>query len=210
MILRAARASFLSRGFAKTTIRGVAREVGVDPALVCYYFGSKGDLFAAAINPNMRARISTQITEALDGDLRTAGARLVRLALTNWDQAGAEIAFATLLRWAVIDEGATEAIEDYASAQVVAPLAEALGRAGAGREEARERAALAGGQIVGLAMVRYVFRLEPVASAGIEHLVATVGPTVQHFLTGPLVPRPRDAGSQLDGERHVGPHALRA
>lgn len=190
MILNAARASFLSRGFAKTTIRGVAREAGVDPALVCYYFGSKGDLFAAALNPNMRARISTQIANALEGDLRTAGARLVRLALTNWDDSGATVPFGTLLRWAATDEGATEAIESYVNAQVAAPLAEALVKVGAGRDEARERAALAAGQVVGLAIIRYLFRLEPIASAGVDHLVAVVAPSVQRYLTGPLVPRP--------------------
>ena len=55
-ILDAARASFLARGFAATTIRGVARTAGVDPALVSYYFGSKGDLFGATMNMRIRSR----------------------------------------------------------------------------------------------------------------------------------------------------------
>ena len=51
---------------------------------------------------------------------------------------------------------------------------------------ARERATLAGSQLVGLAMIRYVFRLEPLAGASVDHLVDVVGPTIQHYLTGPL------------------------
>ena len=138
----------------------------------------------------MRARISTQIANALEGDLRTAGARLVRMALTNWDDSGSAVPFGTLLRWAATDEGATEAIENYVNAQVAAPLADALVKAGAGRDEARERAALAAGQVVGMAIIRYLFRLEPIASASVDHVVAVVGPSVQRYLTGPLAPRP--------------------
>ena len=51
---------------------------------------------------------------------------------------------------------------------------------------ARERAALIGSQLVGLAMTRYVLRLEPIASASIDHLAEVVGPTIQRYLTGPL------------------------
>ncbi|VEG25473.1 TetR/AcrR family transcriptional regulator [Actinomyces howellii] len=187
-ILRVARASFLSQGFARTTIRGVAREAGVDPALVCYYFGSKGDLFAAAINPNMRASTRDRIAEIFEGDLRSAGARLVHLAVTTWDGSSPDVPFASLLRWAATDENATEAVERYVSEVIVAPLSEALVRVGASRDEARERAVLAGSQVMGLAMVRYVFRLEPLASAGVKQIVAVTGPSVQRFITGPLPP----------------------
>ena len=53
---------------------------------------------------------------------------------------------------------------------------------------ARERATLVGSQVVGLAMIRYLFRLEPLASASVDHLVEVIGPTVQHYLTEPLIP----------------------
>ena len=66
-ILTAARESFLTQGYEGTTIRAVARAAGVDPALVSYYFGSKGDLFGAAVNLRMRA--SQEIATAISGDL---------------------------------------------------------------------------------------------------------------------------------------------
>lgn len=187
-ILEAARSSFLAQGFARTTIRGVARAAGVDPALVSYYFGSKGDLFGASMN--LRIRASEEIAQLLAGDLRTAGPRLVRLSMTAWDDSAGGATFRALLRWIATDDGAPEAIQDYATQQLAEPIAAALGeQTGMTAAVARERATLAGSQLVGLAMIRYVFRLEPIASASVDRLVETVGPTIQHYLTGPLTQR---------------------
>lgn len=120
-ILAAARESFLTRGYAGTTIRALARTAGVDPALVSYYFGSKGDLFAAAMN--LRIRASEEIDAVLAGDLRTAGPRLVRLALTAWDDEEGGVTFRALLRWIATDDGAPEAIQAYATEQIAVPVA---------------------------------------------------------------------------------------
>ena len=171
-ILTAARESFLAQGYEGTTIRAVARTAGVDPALVSYYFGS-----------------SEEIAAAVSGDLRSAGPRLVRLSLTAWDDAADGATFRTLLRWMATDVSAPEAIQNYATEQIAVPMAEALKQSGLSGVSARERATLAGSQLVGLAMIRYVLRLEPVASASVDHLVEVVGPTIQHYLTGPLRPR---------------------
>ena len=186
-ILTAARESFLAQGYEGTTIRAVARTAGVDPALVSYYFGSKGDLFGAAVN--LRVRASEEIAAAVSGDLRSAGPRLVRLSLTAWDDAADGATFRTLLRWMATDVSAPEAIQTYATEQIAVPMAEALKQSGLPEVSARERAPLAGSQVVGLAMIRYVLRLDPIASASVEHLVEVVGPTIQHYLTDPLRPR---------------------
>ena len=183
-ILTAARESFLALGYEGTTIRAVARTAGVDPALVSYYFGSKGDLFGAAVN--LRVRASEEIAAAVSGDLRSAGPRLVRLSLTAWDDAAGGATFRTLLRWMATDVSSPEAIQSYATKQIATPMAEALKQSGLLGISARERATLAGSQLVGLAMIRYVLRLEPIASASIEHLAEVVGPTIQRYLTGPL------------------------
>ena len=186
-ILTAARESFLAQGYEGPTIRAVARTAGVDPALVSYYFGSKGDLFGAAVN--LRVRASEEIAAAVSGDLRSAGPRLVRLSLTAWDDAADGATFRTLLRWMATDVSAPEAIQTYATEQIAVPMAEALKQSGLPEVSARERATLAGSQLVGLAMIRYVLRHDPLASASVEHLVAVVGPTIQHYLTDPLRPR---------------------
>ena len=183
-ILDAARASFLANGFARTTIRGVARTAGVDPALVSYYFGTKGDLFGASMNLQVRA--SEEIAKIVSDDIRTAGPRLVRLAMTAWDDTRDGAVFRALLRWVATDDGAPEAVQAYATQEIATPVATALEQAGVPGPGARERATLAGSQLVGLAMIRYVFRLEPLAGASVDHLVDVVGPTIQHYLTGPL------------------------
>ena len=165
----------------------MARTAGVDPALVSYYFGSKGDLFGAAVN--LRARASQEIATAIGGDLLSTGPRMVRLSLTAWDDDDAGGAtFRTLLQWMAADIHSPEAIQNYATEQIATPMAEALEQSGLSSTLARERAALVGSQLVGLAMIRYVLRLEPIAGASIDHLVVVVGPTIQHYLTGPLQP----------------------
>ncbi|MDO4900185.1 TetR family transcriptional regulator [Actinomyces sp.] len=186
-ILDAARASFLAKGYAKTTIRGVARAAGVDPALVSYYFGSKGDLFGASMN--LRIRASEEIAKVVSGDIRTAGPRLVRLAMTAWDDSSGGATFRSLLRWVATDDGAPEAVQAYATEQIAAPVMQALGQVGMLGPDARERATLAASQLVGLAMIRYIYRVEPLAGASVDHLVEVVGPTIQHYLTGPLLRR---------------------
>ena len=162
----------------------MARAAGVDPALVSYYFGSKGDLFGAAVN--LRVRASQEIATAISGDLLSAGPRLVRLSLTAWDDDADGATFRSLLQWMATDTRSPEAIQNYATEQVAAPMAEALEQSGLSVASPRERATLAGSQLVGLAMIRYVLRLEPIASASIDHLAEVVGPTIQRYLTGPL------------------------
>ena len=164
----------------------MARTAGVDPALVSYYFGSKGDLFGAAVN--LRAQASQEIATAINGDLLSAGPRLVRLSLTAWDDDADGATFRTLLQWMAADVRSPEAIQNYATEQIAVPMTEALEQSGLSIASAQERAALAGSQLVGLAMIRYVLRLEPIAGASIDHLVEVVGPTIQHYLTGPLQP----------------------
>ena len=48
------------------------------------------------------------------------------------------------------------------------------------------RGALVASQLIGLALARYVLRLEPLASADHAAVVAAVAPNLQRYLTGPL------------------------
>ena len=82
-ILASARKSFADKGFAGTTIRAVAAEAGVDPALVHHYFGSKDDLFLAALEIRVDPRevVPRVFGPGLDG----AAERLLRVFLAVWD-----------------------------------------------------------------------------------------------------------------------------
>src|SRR5688572_6791719 len=82
-ILDAARALFREHGYGGTTVRAVAAEAGVDPAMVFYFFGTKQGLFAAAIE--MSAQLPPAIESIFTGDLDSLGERLVRTLVENLD-----------------------------------------------------------------------------------------------------------------------------
>jgi AcrR family transcriptional regulator len=180
-ILAAAREQFAERGYDGATIRGIAAGAGVDPALVHHYFGSKADLFAAALS--LPVSPADVLDRVLDGPLDGLGERLLRGILDLWsaDVDGMGGTIVGLLRSAATHEDAARMVREFVSREALGRIAEALDL-----PQPHLRAALAGSQIIGLALARYVVRIEPIASAGAETLVACYAPTLQRYLTGPL------------------------
>jgi AcrR family transcriptional regulator len=178
-ILGAARAAFAGDGFDRTTVRGIARAAGVDPALVHHYFGTKEHLFVAAMDlpVDPSAVIPRLLAEGTDG----LGERIVAMFLAVWDGPGTPSPFLALVRSAVSHEAAAAMLREFVSKAVLGRIVAALDV-----EDGPRRAALVASQLVGLAMVRYVLRLEPLASAPASELVGPLGATVQRYLTGPL------------------------
>ncbi|MGS2615247.1 TetR/AcrR family transcriptional regulator [Micromonospora sp. LZ34] len=179
-ILDAARAAFAERGFDGASIRAIAAAAGVDPALVHHYFGSKDQLFLAAMNAPVDP--GELIPRILAGDRAGIGERLVRLFLGIWDSPAGHAGVA-LLRSAVSNEWTARLMREFLTTQVLRRVLDHLDTDPA---ELPLRGSLVASQLIGLAMMRYVIKLEPVASAPAETLVATVGPTVQRYLTGEL------------------------
>jgi AcrR family transcriptional regulator len=179
-ILEAARRSFAVRGFGGTTIRAVAGEAGVDPALVHHYFGAKDDLFLAALDiPVDPRRLVPAVFEA---GTTGAGERLVRLFLSVWDDPRANLPLLALVRGSLAQEAPRQTLLLQGIEQLVlGPLRAALPAA-----EADRRVQLVISQMVGLVMTRYLLALEPMASLPSEELVALMGPTIQRYLDGPL------------------------
>lgn len=176
-ILAAARDSFGKAGYAGTTIRGLARIAGVDPALIHHYFGSKDDLFAAAVE--LPVDPSTLIPLLLADGLDGLGERVVLTFLRVWDNTPGQGPMLALLRSAVSDEAAAKSLGDFLSSVVFGPLAEAVSP-----DAAPLRAALAASQMVGLAVVRYVLRLDSLATASPEAIAPFLGPTLDRYLRG--------------------------
>lgn len=178
-ILEAARARFSAHGYGGTTIRAVASEADVDAALVHYFFGTKDELFAAAMAlPFNPAEI---VGAALEGSLDGLGERLVRGVLDAWDGPRARHSLLALIRSASSHETAAATLRQFIERGVVGRLAAAVGG-----PDAQLRATLAGSQVAGLIVARYVLEVEPLASAEPETVVAAVGPTLQRYLTGTL------------------------
>lgn len=177
-ILAAARASFSATGYEATSVRGIAREAGVDPALVHHFFGTKRELFVAALELPVDPAL---VVRGLLADGREdVGARLVRTLLALWDSPDGA-AFIGLLRTAATDESAARMVREFLADAILGEVAGVLGG-----DEPRLRASLAASQVMGLAMARKVVRVEPLATADPERLAAAVGPTLDRYLTGPL------------------------
>ena len=171
-ILAAARDRFAADGYERATIRAIAADARIDPAMVMRYFGSKEKLFAAAAEFDLRLPDLTAIPR------EQIGAVLVRHFVDRWDGDGTLTA---LLRVGVTHESAAERMRDIFASQLVALMTGWTGdEAGA-----RVRAGLVASQILGLALCRYVLSLPPVAALSPDEVVEWLGPTVQRYLTAP-------------------------
>lgn len=188
-ILAAARASFAELGYDGTSVRGVAAKAGVDPALVHRFFGSKDDLLVAALTVAMKP--SERIPELMEGEVSTLGERLFRYFLSIWEEPPSREVLIGMLRSAATNEHAATLLREFISREVLARVAAPLGC-----KDAELRATLVGSQLVGLAMVRYIVRIDPLASASPETLAAALAPTLQRYLTEQLdLPASRPARS---------------
>jgi len=191
-ILEAACASFADAGYDRATIRGIAAAAGVDPALVLHYFGSKEELFEAALELPVRPADIFARGDAAGRD--RLGATVVRAFLEAWEPPETRVRLTAMLRSALTNETAMTMIRDLLVREVFGPITQALGV-----PDAELRATLVGSQLLGLAVLRFIGRIEPLASASVDELVAAVGPTVQSYLTGDIsgagaggsAPRPR-------------------
>jgi AcrR family transcriptional regulator len=177
-VLAAAREAFAERGFDGATIRAIATAAGVDPALVHHYFGSKDKLFLAAV----RAPVDPGelLPEVLTAGPDQLGESVVRLLLEVWD-GPARPAGLALVRSAVGNEWTAKLLREFLVSQV---LRRVMGTLDLSPGEREARGALAASQLIGVVMARYVLRLEPLASATHDSLVASLGPTLQRYLTG--------------------------
>jgi AcrR family transcriptional regulator len=179
-ILSAARNAFAEKGFDGASIRAIATGAGVDPALVHHYFGTKDKLFLASMNVPLDP--VDLITEATTGDRDEIGVRFVRAFLAMWDGPRGAAAVA-VLRSVVGTEWTTKLFREFIITQV---LRRAVPKLGLDPAEAHLRVTLAASHLVGLALARYVIKVEPLASAPTDTLVAAIGPAVQRYLTEDL------------------------
>jgi AcrR family transcriptional regulator len=177
LILEAARTAFAAGGYESTTIRGIATAAGVDPALVHHYFGTKEAVFVAALEFPFDP--GTMIPTVLAGPREALGERLVRTLLAIWAEPAGREPVLALLRSAMTNEAAATMLREFLTRALVGRLAALLGP-----PDAELRGAVTGSQLVGLALVRYVVRLEPLASATDDEVVALVAPTIQRYLLG--------------------------
>jgi AcrR family transcriptional regulator len=170
-ILAAARERFAAEGYERATIRAIAADAGIDPAMVMRYYGSKERLFAAA------AQLELRLPDLRSLPRDEIGARMVAHFVDRWE---ADDILTALLRAGVTNEAAAQRLRSIFASQV----APTVGAAVADPAEVPVRSGLVAAQILGLALTRYVLKLPPLTAMSRDEVVRWVGPTVQRYLTG--------------------------
>ncbi|KAA1248707.1 TetR/AcrR family transcriptional regulator [Mycobacterium simiae] len=178
-ILANARELFARNGIDRTSIRAVAAGAGVDAALVHHYFGSKQQLFAAAI------RVHIDPMQVL-GPMRETpveelGFKLPSMLLPLWDsELGAGLI--AILRSLIAGDDASLA-RSFLQEVITAELGSRIDNpAGTGMIRAQFVAA----QLLGVIIARYIVQIEPFASMPARHIAEVIAPNLQRYLTEEL------------------------
>lgn len=175
-VLAAAKLRFSADGYERTTLRAIADDAHVDPAMVLYLFGSKQDLF----RESLRLIIDPQmLVAALSDGEDDVGTRMVRVYLRIWESPDTGPSMVTMLRSATSNSDAHEAFRTFIQNYVLTAVSGVLG----GDEQARIRATLAATTLVGTAMLRYVMEIPPLATLSGDDLIRLLAPTVTRYLT---------------------------
>ena len=176
-ILGAARKAFADKGFSSTSIRAVAREAGVDAALVHHYFDSKDELFIEAMAiPVDPRQIAADI---LDGPREEIGRRIATVFLGIWESPEGQQRMKAIFRSVVTSDEVARLMREGITQMIIQPISRTLDV-----PDAHLRVSLAATQLIGAAMARYLVGLEPVASVDLATLIDRLAPVLQLHLTG--------------------------
>ena len=174
-VLNAARRLFAERGYDKTTIRAIGREASVDAALVHHFFGTKEQVFVAAME--LPFEPSVVLPQILAGPRDQLAERIVRFFLSVWGDPESRGPFVALLRSATTNEQAAATFREFLESALLGRIADSLGID-------RLRVASAAAQMVGIVLLRYVVREETMANATDDEIAAMVTPVVERYLSG--------------------------
>jgi AcrR family transcriptional regulator len=174
-ILNAARERFAADGYERATIRAIAADAGIDPSMVIRYYGSKEGLFAAAAEFDLHFPDLTAIAR------ERLGRTLIEHFMVQWESGES---LQLLLRAGATNPAAAQRLQQIFAEQLAPAIASLLPPRTADAEIAG-RAAMTAGQMLGVALCRYVLRLGPMASMPAGELVGWLGPTLQRYLVGP-------------------------
>lgn len=179
-ILNTARRLFAEHGFEGTSLRQIAREAGVDPGMIHHFFKGKDELFALSValpaDPEM-------VLAGVDGHLPEDRAEAIVWAVLRLWESPAQHSLVAFIRGTIGSKAKTILLRELVQRAILARIM--AGVPGPPAEVAL-RGNLVATQMVGVMLVRYVVRLEPLASASPEEVVRLVAPNVQRYLTGDL------------------------
>jgi AcrR family transcriptional regulator len=181
-ILVAAQSEFADKGFDRVSMRGIAKAAGVDPSLMYHYFGSKDDVLLASLDVPFDPR---EVIPALTRDgVAGLGHRIASRFLAIWDDPANQTRLVAVVRASMSSAAAQDLLTNGVARMILRPIREVIAT-----PEAELRTSYVASQLLGLAVTRYVLRLEPLASAPSEVVSAAVGPTLQRYLDGDVSAR---------------------
>ncbi len=178
-ILTSARKLFAENGIERTSIRAVAKAASVDAALVHHYFGTKQQLFAAAIHlPINPMEVLLPLRETPVEEL---GVKLPSLLLPLWDSELGAGLIATLRALIAGTEVslARSFLQEIIGGEIGSRVDNPPGTG-------KMRTQFVASQLMGVVMARYIVKIEPFASLPIEQIVQTIAPNLQRYFTGDL------------------------
>lgn len=186
-IRAAASEQFSERGYDRPSMRSIAQQAGVDPALVSHFFGSKHALFVDVVELPFDPE---QVVPMLfgGGERADIGERLATFLIGVLETPDGRRRVTGLVRAAASEPEAAQMVRDLLTREIFARVVEQLRV-----DDADLRANLVASQVIGLVMARYIVGLQPLASLPPGEIVAAVAPALQRYLTGPL--RPADGGA---------------
>lgn len=179
VVLAAAKDRFARDGFEKTTLRAIAEDARVDPAMVLYLFGSKEQLFRESLRLIIDPAVLVDALTGSGDDGSDAGTRMVRTYLGVWEAPETASTMRAMLASATSNPDALAAFRSFMQNYVLTAVSGVFG----GDDQARLRAMLAASSLVGTAMLRYLMGVPPLSELATEEVVALVAPTVTRYLT---------------------------
>jgi AcrR family transcriptional regulator len=177
-IAEAALDQFSELGYDRTTMRGIARAAGVDPALVIRFHGSKEALFRSVMETP--EAVGEALVAVAQGPRDDVGRRFADLVVSLLENKHMRKIILGRIRSATSHADAAALVRETVTRDLVR-VATALNS-----DEAETRAVFIGVQVVGLALARYVVEVEPLASMQPKDVVDYVAPTFQHYLVESL------------------------
>ncbi len=179
-IIHVAQTLFTQTSYDQTTMRDIAKRAHVDPALIIHYFGTKQELFIAAMT--LSQSIPKKIEKELKGDTETLGLRLATLFISIIEKKASNHIVINVMRAVIQIPGAASLLK----AILVRPILNTFKNSDK-LDNAELRATLVQSQLVGLIVSRYILKVEPLASLSPDEVITYIAPTLQRYLTGDLV-----------------------
>jgi AcrR family transcriptional regulator len=186
-IVEAAKRVFAAKGYDGASLRAVAREAEVDPALVHHYFDGKASLFVAAMALPFDPRTVQEGHSAgpsTSTSTSSPGATVVSGFLTMWDHAeGTGSSFAACVAGMAASTSVADAMREFVAERVWnnSPVNE-----GESDETTHQRRALVSSQLMGLAFTRYILRVPPISTTTPEDIARWAGPTLDRYMVGAI------------------------